>query len=118
MRAALDKQAWDIVLSDYNLPAFDGYAALHLLQETGRDIPFIIVSGAIGEENASALMKSGVHDYLMKHNLTRLVPVVERELAQAETRRERARATKALQESNERYRTLARLSPSGSFTRM
>jgi PAS domain S-box-containing protein len=115
MHLALEKQSWDIVISDYSLPRFNGYAALHLLQEKGWDIPFIIVSGAIGEENAAGLMKSGVHDYLMKHNLTRLVPVVKRELAQAETRRERTRATKDLRESNERYQTLAQVSPVGIF---
>ncbi len=115
MRTALEKQPWDIVISDYSLPHFNGFAALHLLQETGRDIPFIIVSGAIGEENAAGLMKAGVHDYLMKHNLTRLVPVVERELAQAEIRRERVRTEKALEESKERYQTLAQVSPVGIF---
>ena len=92
MRAALQKQAWEIVISDYSMPQFDGRAALTLLQETGVDIPFITVSGTMGEETAVAMMKAGAHDYLMKGNLPRLAPVVERELAQAEVRRERKQA--------------------------
>lgn len=66
MSLALEKQAWDIVISDYSLPHFDGAAALQLLQETGLDIPFIAVSGTMGEETAVAMMKSGAQDYLMK----------------------------------------------------
>jgi DNA-binding NtrC family response regulator len=96
MRAALGKRAWDIVISDYSLPQFDGRAALTLLQETGQDIPFIVVSGAIGEETAVAMLKAGAHDYLLKGNLARLASAVERELAQAETRRERKQAEAAL----------------------
>jgi len=92
MRLALEKHAWDIVISDYKLPQFDGRAALKLLQETGRDIPFIVVSGTIGEETAVAMMKAGAHDYLVKGDLARLVPAVERELDQAKIRRERKRA--------------------------
>src|SRR3990172_7176144 len=106
MRAAWGKGAWDIVISDYSLPQFDGRAALTLLRETGQDIPFIVVSGAIGEETAVAMMKAGAHDYLMKGNLPRLAPAVERELAQAETRQERKQAEEALRESENRYRSL------------
>ena len=79
MRAALEKQNWDVVISDYHLPQFDGRAALELLKEKQQDIPFIVVSGAIGEETAVAMMKAGAHDYLMKGNLARLVPAVARE---------------------------------------
>jgi PAS domain S-box-containing protein len=92
MRTALEKRAWDIVISDYRLPQFDGRAALKLLQEMGRDIPFVVVSGTIGEEIAVAMMKAGAHDYLIKGDLGRLVPAVERELNQAGIRRERKRA--------------------------
>ena len=74
MRAALGKRAWDIVISDYSLPQFDGRAALTLLRETGQDIPFIVVSGTIGEETAVAMMKAGAHDYLLKGHLARLIP--------------------------------------------
>jgi diguanylate cyclase (GGDEF)-like protein/PAS domain S-box-containing protein len=91
MQAALHQQSWDIVISDYRLPQFDGRAALELLQKTGVDIPFIVASGAIGEETAVAMMKAGAHDYLMKDNLARLAPAVERELAQAEIRRQQKR---------------------------
>jgi two-component system, cell cycle sensor histidine kinase and response regulator CckA len=91
MRAALARQAWDLVLSDYSLPRFTGPAALHLLQGEGIDLPFIIVSGTIGEETAVAAMKAGAHDFLMKGQLTRLLPAVARELREAAERRERRR---------------------------
>jgi PAS domain S-box-containing protein len=89
MRAALTRQSWDVVICDYSLPQFDAPAALALLQQAGLDLPFLIVSGAIGEDTAVAMMKSGAHDYLMKSNLTRLAPAVEREIREAEMRRER-----------------------------
>jgi diguanylate cyclase (GGDEF)-like protein/PAS domain S-box-containing protein len=98
MRAALEKSAWDIVISDYRLPQFDGRAALSLLQEMGHDIPFIVVSGTIGEETAVAMMKAGAHDYLMKDNLARLAPAVARELEQAEMRREQKRTESQLRQ--------------------
>jgi PAS domain S-box-containing protein len=106
MRLALEKHAWDIVISDYRLPQFDGRAALKLLQETGRDIPFIVVSGSIGEETAVAMMKAGAHDYLIKGDLARLVPAVERELNQAGIRRGRKQAEEALHASEARYRSV------------
>jgi DNA-binding NtrC family response regulator len=87
MRAALEKQAWDVIICDYRLPQFDAPAALTLLQETGLDTPFLVVSGTVGEETAVAMMKVGAHDYLMKDRLTRLAPAVERELREARTRR-------------------------------
>jgi two-component system cell cycle sensor histidine kinase/response regulator CckA len=87
MKAALEKQRWDIVISDYKLPGFNAPAALALLQKTKHDIPFIVVSGSIGEEDAVELMKAGAHDYLMKDKLARLVPLVKRELAEAQMRR-------------------------------
>ncbi len=96
MRAALDDAIWDIIVSDYSLPQFNGHAALMLAQETGSDIPFIVVSGVIGEEAAVAMMKSGANDYVMKDNIARLVPAVEREMRDASTRRARSRAEQAL----------------------
>jgi len=87
MRQALQDEQWDIVLSDYRMPSFDAPGALEVLHESGQDLPFIIVSGKIGEDLAVAAMKSGAHDYLMKGNLARLVPAVERELREAEERR-------------------------------
>ncbi len=106
MRAALAAQPWDILLSDYNLPTFSAPAALKLLQDSGHDIPFIIVSGGIGEDIAVASMKAGASDYLMKGNLARLSVAVERELRDAEVRRARRQAETSLRESEVRYRQL------------
>jgi two-component system, cell cycle sensor histidine kinase and response regulator CckA len=107
MQAALDRQHWDIVIADYTLPRFSAPEALELLQQKQQDIPFIIVSGTIGEEAAVAAMRSGAHDYLLKDNLTRLVPAVERELRESQERQQRLWAEQALQESEERFRQLA-----------
>ena len=104
MAAALEKQTWDMVISDYRLPQFDGNTALALLKEKQQDIPFIVVSGTIGEETAVAMMKAGAHDYLIKGNLERLVPAVKRELENAELRRQRKQADVALRENEIRYR--------------
>jgi two-component system, cell cycle sensor histidine kinase and response regulator CckA len=106
MQAALDRQPWDIVIADYTLPRFSAPEALELLQQQ-QDIPFIIVSGTIGEEAAVAAMRAGAHDYLLKDNLTRLVPAVERELREANERQQRLWAEQALQESEQRFRQLA-----------
>jgi len=91
MTAALARQAWDLIIADYSMPHFSGTAALELLKKSGLDIPFIFVSGTIGEDMAVAAMKAGAHDYVMKGNLKRLIPAVERELREAEGRRERKR---------------------------
>jgi diguanylate cyclase (GGDEF)-like protein/PAS domain S-box-containing protein len=107
LRAALTRQRWDVVLSDYGLPQFNGLEALQTLRETGLDIPMIIVSGSIGEELAVNLMKGGVNDYVMKGNLPRLVPAIERELRDASEREARRRAEAALRESEQRFRTLS-----------
>lgn len=106
MAASLDRQEWDIIIADYNMPHFSGLAALHLMKERGLDLPFIIVSGVIGEETAVEAMRSGAHDYLMKENLTRLIPAIERELREAAMRRDRRRAEEALRESERRFRLL------------
>ena len=99
MRAALGRQPWDVVIADYSMPRFSGLAALELLKASGKGVPFIIVSGTIGEEEAVAAMKAGAHDYIMKGNLARLVPAMERELREAVEWRARRRAEVALQES-------------------
>ena len=101
MRAALDMQNWDVIISDYSMPDFDGLSALHILMENQIDIPFIIVSGSVGEDTAVQAMKTGAHDYLMKDNLSRLVPAIERELREAENRRDRREAENALHRANE-----------------
>ncbi|MGH7404720.1 MAG: ATP-binding protein [Candidatus Methylomirabilales bacterium] len=91
MATALAQQTWDLVIADYTMPHFSGRDALDLLKQTGLDIPFIFVSGTIGEERAVAAMKAGAQDYIIKGNVRRLVPAVERELREAEGRRERKR---------------------------
>jgi len=106
MRAALGRQRWDIVIADYQMPRFSGLAALELLKASGKGLPFIIVSGTIGEDQAVAAMKTGAHDYIMKGKLARLVPAVERELREAVEWRARRRAEVALQESEQKYREL------------
>jgi sigma-B regulation protein RsbU (phosphoserine phosphatase) len=111
MRAALASSQWDIVLADYNLPQFNAPAALELLKSSGLDLPFIIVSGGIGEDIAVAAMKAGAHDYMMKGNLQRLVPAVERELREAANRASQRTGAKALLESELRYRLLWETSP-------
>jgi len=111
LRAALENKQWDVVLADYNLPEFDAVAALQVLQQTRLDLPFIIVSGGIGEDIAVAAMKAGAHDYLMKGNLSRLMPAVERELREAANRAGQREAKHALQESELRYRLLWETSP-------
>lgn len=88
MKVLLEKQEWDIVLSDHSLPLFSAFGALTQLQLSNLDLPFIIVSGVIGEDIAVAAMKAGAHDYIMKDNLSRLVPAIERELKEAEKRRQ------------------------------
>jgi two-component system cell cycle sensor histidine kinase/response regulator CckA len=107
MQGFLKNASWDLVISDYALPGFDGLAALKILHKSKQDIPFIIVSGAIGEETAVAAMKAGAHDYIMKDELSRLVPAIRRELNEADERRSRRRIQKDLKESEERYRILA-----------
>jgi PAS domain S-box-containing protein len=90
--SALERNEWDLIISDYVMPRFSGQEALTVLQNTGLDIPFIIVSGNIGEDIAVSAMKAGAHDYLIKGNLARLIPAVERELREAEVRRARRKA--------------------------
>jgi PAS domain S-box-containing protein len=111
MRAALASASWDIVLSDHQMPEFSAPEALALLQASGQDLPFIIVSGGIGEATAIAAMKAGAHDYLIKGQLGRLVPAVERELREAANRAARRQAERSLQESELRYRLLFENSP-------
>jgi sigma-B regulation protein RsbU (phosphoserine phosphatase) len=106
MAAALEKGEWDLVIADYVLPSFSGLDALRILQKTGYDLPFIIVSGTIGEETAVEAMKAGAHDYIMKNNLKRLIPAVERELKEAKIRRERGDVEQRLRTSENLYRTI------------
>ena len=96
LQTALNEATWDIVITDHNLPEFGSEAAIRQVKQAGRDLPIIIVSGSIGEEVAVAAMKSGAHDYIMKDNLTRLVPAVERELREAHNRRQHLAAQETI----------------------
>ncbi len=107
MAAALADGGWDLVISDYNLPGFSGPHALALLRARAPDTPFIVVSGFIGEEAATGLMKAGADDYVMKDDLTRLAPAVERSLKEACARMQRGQAEQALRESEARFKAIA-----------
>ncbi|HKY53025.1 MAG TPA: PAS domain S-box protein, partial [Anaerolineales bacterium] len=96
MQIALNQKEWDLILSDYSLPEFNAPGALELLKASGLDLPFIIVSGTIGEETAVAALKAGANDFLVKGQFSRLGPAIERELREAESRRERRRAEEQL----------------------
>jgi len=98
MQAALDRHTWDLVIGDYSMPEFSGPAALALLRAHDPDTPFIFVSGSMGEDVAVEAMKAGAQDFLTKGNLRRLIPAIERELREAEVRRERHRGQTALLE--------------------
>jgi two-component system, cell cycle sensor histidine kinase and response regulator CckA len=99
MAGALNAQAWDIIISDYSLPRFNGLEALRLAKNYDPDIPFILISGTIGEDIAVAAMKAGAHDYLMKDNLNRLIPAVKRELHDAQVRKAHRKSVSDLKDS-------------------
>ncbi len=111
MGAALDAQSWDAVISDWSMPRFSGLSALALVGERGLDIPFIIVSGTIGEEVAVEAMRAGAHDYLIKGHLKRLNPAIEREIREAQVRAARHAAEVELVKAAQRYRVLFDNSP-------
>ena len=111
--AALDRQEWELVIADYVMPQFDGLTALAVVKEKGLDLPFIIVSGHITDDTAVAAMKAGAHDYVMKDNLTRLGPAVERELRDVEVRRARKLTEKKLWEEHAFRSAIENSIPSG-----
>ena len=96
LKSALDRRAWDIAIADFSMPGFTGTAALEIVRACDPDLPLIFVSGTIGEDVAVAAMRTGAHDYIIKGNLARLVPAVERELRDAAVRRERTLAEQRL----------------------
>lgn len=100
-------EPWDIVLSDYHLPGFGGLEALQMLRASGRQLPFILVSGQIGEDTAVEAMRNGASDYLLKANLTRLAPAIEHAIAACEAQRARLVADRELQASRKRLSELA-----------
>jgi len=116
MNDALDQNEWDIIISDYSMPKFDGLKALQIAKNRKLDIPFILISGTIGEEIAVKAMKEGADDYLMKGSIKRLIPAINRELKEKEVRRQRQIAEEALKGSELKFRVLAESAPVGIFT--
>ncbi len=107
LREALAGQDWDVVLSDFNLPGFNGLRAQQILRDSGKDLPFILVSGEIGEDTAVAAMRNGAADYLLKNNLARLAPAVEHAIAAQRDRLARQHADRELAASRQRLSELA-----------
>jgi PAS domain S-box-containing protein len=105
----------DLILSDYKLPMFDGLSALQIARERCPDVPFILISGTVGEEIAVDALKEGATDYVLKQRLSRLVPVVKRALNEAEDRAQRKKILEQLQKSEERFRKLAEMSSMAIF---
>jgi PAS domain S-box-containing protein len=127
MRLALTTQVWDVVIADYHLPHFDAPEALRMLQETGVDMPFVVVSGAMGDDLGERMMKAGAHDYLSKTCLSRLASAVEREVREARSRQDRREVEKefvvrqrhdeeALRQSNARLLAVLESITDGFFT--
>src|SRR2546422_10940348 len=108
MSAAVDSRQWDLVICDYSMPHFSGTAALRLLRDKGSEVPFIFLSGTIGEETAIAALKQGAQDYVMKNNLKRFLPAIQRELQEAAQRRERKRLEHQVQEL-QKFEAIGRL---------
>jgi PAS domain S-box-containing protein len=104
--AALERGNIDVILSDYTMPEFDGRTALALAREKRPDVPFLFVSGTIGEDSAIEALKNGATDYVLKHRLMRLIPAVDRALREGNERAERARAEEAMRQSEHKYREL------------
>ena len=119
LKNALTDETWDIVITDYSMPGFDGIEAFRIVNEYDEDMPVIMVSGTIGEDVAVEAMKKGVHDYLMKNNLLRLGQAVLREIKDAENRRQHKKAREALVQSEEKFRLLVENAPIGvSLTKL
>ncbi len=106
---------WDFIIADYRMPSFTGIEALKIVRQIDSDVPFILISGEIGEDIAVQAMRDGAQDYLMKQNLTRLGPAVERELRDASHRREKRQFEQSLRESEARYRLLVEHIPAIVF---
>jgi DNA-binding NtrC family response regulator len=112
LRKALE-QTWDVLLSDYAMPGFDGLDALRISKELAPDVPFIIISGTLGEEAAVAALQSGADDFLLKGKLSRLVPAIDRAVRERESALARRAAEQALRESEARYRRIIETTSEG-----
>jgi len=113
LKSALAQRNWDVVVCDHSMPGMRSQDALHLLRREQGDVPFIVVSGTMGEDNAVNIVKAGANDYVMKSNRTRLVPAIERELREAEERRARREAEAALKRNQQELEDFFDRSPLG-----
>ena len=119
LQQSIHDKAWDLIICDNYMPELSADKAMEILHETGKDIPFIVVSGTIQEEQAAELMKKGAADYLFKNNLTRLIPSVKRELKEAQNRREKKQKDEELRLSEDLFSKVFRSSPVAiTITRM
>ena len=117
LEQALADHSWDLVLSDYNLPGFDALDALRIVRATKLDLPFIVLSGLVGEEAAVELMQAGAQDYVSKDRMSRLIPAMERELREAEAHREQQRLGERLKAQDERFRLALKATGDGVWER-
>ncbi len=113
--AALEQEDLDLIISDYTIPNFNGLEALALARERRPEVPFLFVSGTIGEDTAIEALKNGATDYVLKHRLMRLIPAVDRTLREAEAHSERERAEECMRQSEYKYRTLFEALGDGAF---
>lgn len=115
LKTALEKEVWDIIICDYNLPAFDALDAISVVRESNLDIPCIVVSGSVGEEKAVETMRAGANDFILKDNLARLVPVLQRVFKEAEIKREKKSIETNLKKSEENLRQAQKLESIGQL---
>ncbi|MGE5642574.1 MAG: HD domain-containing phosphohydrolase [Byssovorax cruenta] len=116
LKSSLAERQWDVVLCDYSLPHLDAPHALEIVKSTGLDLPFIIISGTIGEDSAVTALKAGAHDFIIKGKYARLGPALEREMREALVRRERSRAEEALREKERLLSEAQRIGQIGSWS--
>ncbi|MGE5375036.1 MAG: HD domain-containing phosphohydrolase [Bacteroidota bacterium] len=116
LRAALTAGTWDLVLCDYSLPHLNAPQALEIIKSSGQDLPFIIISGTIGEESAISALKAGAHDFIIKGKYARLGPAIERELGEAKIRRDQQEAEIVLREKERLLSEAQRIGHIGSWS--